>query len=503
MADQEIQYGIRKKTMNTVLIAWLFFFALSAGANARSKSDLQKVVYEHHNGAVLKHALWSVFAEYADTGDEIISLNGNKSLAPASVLKLITTGAALITLGENFRFKTELYYDGDISENGILHGNIYVVGGGSPTLGSDRVDGPLALDNLMRTWAAAIKKRGISQIDGKIVADISLFDEKTISDFWSWGDIGNYYGAGTSALCIHDNLYYLYFKPGRQVGDIAKVLRTRPIIEDLTFNNYIRTGKAGSGDRGYIYCAPGQKVATLRGTIPSGPNEFTIKGSIPNPPLFTIQYLAKFLKKSGILVSGQAAINTFSREYQAGKLIHVSHSPPLSKIVEIANKRSVNLYVEQLVKMIALKETGKGNTKDGIKAIKKVLESFGIDTGGFTIFDGSGLSRSNMATTKIVAKFLSAMSKQGLFETFYHSLSIAGNPNDIGFLKKFAVGTPVAGNARIKTGTLTGVRSHSGYVHTSSGKLISFSLICNNFSTSVREINNIHKEVLVQLAILP
>jgi D-alanyl-D-alanine carboxypeptidase/D-alanyl-D-alanine-endopeptidase (penicillin-binding protein 4) len=172
----------------------------------------------------------------------------------------------------------------------------------------------------------------------------------------------------------------------------------------------------------------------------------------------------------------------------------------LTEIIKVTNKQSINLYAELLVKMIARKGTGFGSTKRGIPIIENTLNSLGIDTEGFSLFDGSGLSRNTMVTTKICAKFLSAMVKQKTFETFYNSLSVAGDPKERGHVKKFGVGTPLAFNARVKTGYINGVRSHSGYVRSRSGRLISFSLICNNFSSSTKIIDTIHESLLVKLA---
>ncbi|MDR4498728.1 MAG: D-alanyl-D-alanine carboxypeptidase/D-alanyl-D-alanine-endopeptidase, partial [Candidatus Scalindua sp.] len=448
-----------------------------------AKGALSHIIQKHSNGSVLKHAQWSIYAEYADTGEKIIDLHGEKSLSPASGLKIFTTGIALILLGEDFRFETKLYYRGEISDAGILNGNLYIVGGGDPTLGSDQVKGSLGLEELMQSWTASIKKRGILQIQGKVIADASFFDEYAVPDFWTWCDLGNYFGAGTSAVCIHDNLYYIYFKPDRRAGDMAEIVRTIPEMKGMEFNNHMRTGEIGSGDNGYIYCAPRQRVATLRGTIPAGVREFAIKGSLPNPPLFAAQYLTAFLKRSGIPVSDLATITNRQHEYDKEKKVCTTYSPPLAEIIKITSKRSINLYAEQLIKMIARKETGIGSTEKGISSIKNTLQSFGIDTGGFSLSDGSGLSRNNMVTTMIFARFLSSMVKQKTFQTFYDSFSAAGDPDDIGHVKKFGAGTSIAFNARVKTGYMKGIRSHSGYINSRSERLISFSFICNNFSS--------------------
>jgi len=474
-----------------------------ANAFVYAKDDVCSAVEKQVNSSALKHAQWSVYAEYADTGKEIIAYDSDKSLAPASNLKVITTGIALIVLGEKFQFATSLYYDGKISDTGTLQGNLYIKGGGDPTLGSEKVKGSPGLDNLMQQWINAVKKKGILQIEGNIVADVSLFDEQSVPDFWPWSDTGNYFAAGTSALCLHDNLYYLYFKPGRRVGDKAEVIRTKPAVPDLVFVNHMRTGKPGSGDNGFIYCAPKQFTATLRGTIPAGVKEFAIKGSIPDPPLFAAHYLMESLVKEGIKVYGSAVVTHDRQELHEENRIFTTLSPVLSDIITTTNKESVNLYAEQLLKMIAVRETGIGSIKDGVSTIEAVMKSLGINMEGFSIFDGCGLSRNNLATTRIMGTFLSAMTREKCFDAFYHSLSLAGDAKDIGYVKQFGIGTPVALNARIKTGYINGVRAHSGYIRLRSGKLVSFSLICNNFSSPLSVIDKIHESVLVQLAKLP
>lgn len=90
-------------------------------------------------------------------------------------------------------------------------------------------------------------------------------------------------------------------------------------MEDIEFDNHMRTGKIGSGDNGYIYCAPKQRVATVRGTIPAGVKEFSIKGSIPDPPLFAAHYLTEWLYRSSVPVSGTATVTNRRRNYQDEK----------------------------------------------------------------------------------------------------------------------------------------------------------------------------------------
>jgi len=483
---------ILSKILTLVFILYSFSYCQS--------NQLKEKLIDFKNSSSLKNAEWGVYAEYVDSGKEIVSFGASQSLAPASGLKVFTTSATLYYLGDDYRFYTKLYYDGHIKSNGVLKGNIYIVGGGDPTLGSDNVKGSLSLDSLMMKWVWAIKSTGIKQIHGSIIADNLLFDNQTVPNFWIYEDMGNYYGAGANALTINDNLYYLYFKPGKYVGTHAKVLRMEPEIPGLRFINYMKTGTPTSGDNGYIYGAPDQFNVTLRGTVPAGRSEFSIKGSIPDPPLFAAQYFRTTLEKNGIKVSGRSKKLIRKKKYEKGKLICTQTSPPLDSIVYFINKRSNNLYTEQLLKTIGLKVFHKGSTAKGIDAIMKYLKDNNLPTDGIKVYDGSGLSRTDMITAKSMAKLLVFITKQKFFNAFYNSLGIAGDPNDVGYFNSYGANTILAYNARIKDGLVTGVRSHSGYLRDRSGRLIAFSLIANNFSCPTSDVNEIHKQVMLLLA---
>jgi len=197
----------------------------------------------------LKHAQWSVYAMYADHGQVIIDHHSDESLASASGLKLVTTAAALLELGENFQFKTELAYRGEINWRGVLEGDLVVIGGGDPVLGSDWLTSAIQMDSLKILLVQAVKKAGIQSIKGDLILDISIFDDKVIPDDWVWTDIGNYYGAGVWGLNISNNLYHLTFRPGEKAGDPAPVIGLSPQIPGLSFVNHMKTGPEGSGDQ--------------------------------------------------------------------------------------------------------------------------------------------------------------------------------------------------------------------------------------------------------------
>jgi len=480
-----------------------FFLILLIGfcpVNGQHYHQFKILIDSLANTEVFANSSWGLYAEDLDNKKTIIDFESSKALAPASCQKLITTSAGFNLLGKNFHYETKIYYTGQINKNGKLIGDVHIVGNGDPTLGSGLRDEWNKLDDLISICIKAIKEKGIKEIDGSVIANDLHFDDKSIPDNWFWVDIGNYYGAGTSSLCINNNLYYLYFKPAEKVGDKAEVLRTDPEIPGLTFNNFMLTGEKGSGDNGYIYCAPGQFNATLRGTIPAGVKEFSIKGAIPDPALFAAQYFSKKLKDNGIKVSGIPNKLDSPVDYNKQKIILSIKSPQLKDIIFVINKRSNNLFTEQLLKTIGKIKTGTGSYEKGIETVIKFLNDNNLPTDGINLSDGCGLSHANTVTAKLLVKLLGFNYHQKYFPEFYNSLGIAGDKNDFSYFGKYGENTNVANNARIKDGYIQNVRSHTGYIKTKSGKMIAFSFIANNYNGSSRKVNNAHLKILIELA---
>ena len=463
-------------------------------------TSLNNLISKYQKSELFKNSLWAIHEKYLESGKIIVDQNSSISIAPASNMKLFTSSAALDILGEDHKFVTRIYYDGKIDKQGTLDGNVYLVGGGDPTLGYDLVESSLPLDALMESWVQAFNRIGIKKIMGNVFADDLLYDEKTIPDNWYWIDIGNYYGTGANALTINNNLYFLYFKPSNKIGGQAEVLRTNPIVEGLEFTNHMKTGKKGSGDNGYIYCAPLQFNPTLRGTIPAGVDEFSIKGSIPDPPLFAVQELKSALSESGIHIEGTTQKLKNKISYDHNKLIIETYSPPLKDIVYIVNKRSDNLYTELLFKAIGLAVEGSGTIESGEKAVEKFLKQNNITSDGLMMYDGCGLSRSDAVTAKMITDLLDTVSKKKYYNTFFNSLAVVGDPGDIGFFKSMGRGTEIEKNAHIKSGVISGVRAYSGYLKDKKGRTIVFSLIANNFNGEGSDVSYVHKKIMIELA---
>jgi len=396
----------------------------------------------------VEHASVSAYALNMKTGKVLIDENSEKSLVPASCMKVVTTAAALEILGPESRFQTHLESDGKV-ENGVLQGNLVILGGGDPCLGS-------AWQSQIETWVSAVCAHGIKKIEGKVIGDASRWEKALAVPSWQWEDIGNYYGAGACALSFHENCYTLFFKPGKKEGDEASVTRTEPAVLNFDLQNEVKTGPIGSGDRASIYGTEFSQVQHLRGTIPLGVKEFAIKGAIPDPATFCAQLLSQALQKRGIEVADRQVARGSQRA-----ILHTTDSPSLREIVYRTNQKSVNLYAEHLLKRIGEVVLKEGSTVAGTQAVTQFWKTKQIDLDGFNMVDGSGLSRKNLVTAKQLVAILQEMKKSENFPLLLES-----------FPKRVE-------GVRAKSGSMSLHRSYAGYAGD-----IAFAIIINGCTDS-------------------
>ena len=471
---------------------------------------LQKAFQELENDPDMQAGFQGFSLREAQTNTIIFEKNANKNFNVASNLKLLTTATALLVLGDDFTFKTTLEYDGNIN-NGVLEGNIYIKGGGDPTLGSYKMNNGSNnipnFDDLLIIWANAIKTAGIREIKGQIIADTRLYDDNATPQGWIWGDIGNYYGAPAYALNIADNSYQINFTPASKIGEIAQIASIFPQISDIDFVNQMKTAAAGTGDNGYIDGAPYQYTRFLHGTIPQMPQTgtFSIKGSIPDPAYLCAYKLHEILKKQNINISKQATCSRLlaqkntSISSETKKNLHTQKSPTLKNIISWINLYSVNLYAEGVFKAVNLQLNGNQNgTESNTEKLFEFWKSKKISLETAKIEDGSGLSKDNAISPNLMTVLLAQMQKEtNVFDSFYKSLPIAGVS---GTLTNVGKGTILAGNLRAKTGSLSNAIAFSGYFKNIQGKMMCFSLVANGFRGNYGKIKPKLEKIMLLMA---
>ncbi len=462
---------------------------------------LQEVVQAKLNIPALQGAWWGGVAAYADNStDELFTVQADTRLAPASTLKLLTTAAALQALGPNHRFETKLYASALPDSDGTLHGDLILQGGGDMTLGSTRVRGAQAYEAVLKQWVNAVKKAGIKHIDGTLYADVSLFEGQTIADKVNWENMGNYFAAPASALCFNDNLFSVHFKGERTDGKLTEVATIDPQIPGVEIQNFVTVDAKSKKDNAYVYGAPDQYNLKIFGSIPATLAGFSIKAAMPNPALFTVQALKQALINEGIAVSGTPQVLAQAPDYGALTHLHTYQSPELKDIIVIVNKRSFNLYADMLLRHLALAQGKPGSIQNGLVALNQFLTENNIagklDT---KIYDGSGLSRDNMITPRVLVNTLNFMSKSPHFEYYYKSLATPDDRGDLLLLRYFLKPKHQIEDVRIKGGTIDGVKAVAGYVHDKDGRLISFAMMANNLIPQDESLWRMNEDIIKKL----
>ncbi|MFO7853248.1 MAG: D-alanyl-D-alanine carboxypeptidase/D-alanyl-D-alanine endopeptidase [Bacteroidota bacterium] len=471
--------------IRSALIIFFSFLQLTGSA------QVDDYVNEFVNDTSFRHAGISICFRDASSGNIIAGYNIDMALGSASVMKLVTTAAALEALGPDFRFVTRLGFVGNHNKvDSILNGHIVIKGGADPTILSEYF--PENNKAVIDEWADKIVKAGIKEVKGSVVADATVFDYHPAPGGWNWADLGNYYGAGAHGICIFDNMYRIHFRTGKE-GSKPEISEIDPDIPGLVIEN--RLISYGKRDNGYVYLAPYSNYAVIRGEIPPEKDDFILKASIPDPPLLTARLLQQALEKRSIRFDGNPTSLRLSpdiaREFSSypRTVITTTLSPPLSEIIAVINTESVNMFAEQLVKYLGYVNsmTEFSSKKSGLKGVKRYIDIIlGEAIEGLYVVDGSGLSRSNAISSSFITSLLHNMrSKSRYADYFYNSLPEAGKN---GTLEHYFKDPVFANNLRAKSGTSTRIRNYAGYFKTSGGQDIAFAVMINNFDCSSAEV---------------
>jgi len=381
---------------------------LVAGSSAQTiQQRLQNAYQQFESDTQLKHAISSLYVINANTGKVVFDKNSQIGLAGASTQKIITASTAFELLGRDYRYKTDLGYEGTIKKDS-LEGYLFLRGSGDPTFGSWRYN-QTKPDTIFPIFENRIRQAGIKKAKNTFYIDEDNFDRNVISDGWIWEDIGNYYGAGTWRLNWRENQYDLILKSGNKIGDPVSIVSKNdeetyfPIYE-----NQLKTAARGTGDNAYIYLPIATGSAVENGTIPINEDKFKISGAIDDAGSYFVNDFRNYLQKQKILHEPPTSMQfeVISKMINPGKVIYTHYSPTLDSIIYWFLKKSINLYGEALVKTLAYEKQGFGSTDSGVVIVKKFWKDKGLDETELHIVDGSGLSPLNRITTHAQVEIL-------------------------------------------------------------------------------------------------
>lgn len=474
-----------------------------ATAAAQTTEGIQQKIETIVNGDVLGEAVVGVCARTGD-GRTLVDINAGDMLVPASNMKLISTGTALHALGGKYRYKTSVAYDGNIVD-GVLIGDLYIVGGGDPTVGSkDSIAAPV--EHTFALWERLIRDAGINEIDGRVVGTSGdFFTGMAEEPSWMWSDIGTYYGAGVTGLMFYENVQSFNVSAGAEPGAPVSISPSYPAVPWMEFRYDCSTGKAGTGDQLYMYTSDLSPVAEIRGTFAVDRKPKRVDCSNKFPELTCAYNFSEWLNNHGITCSREAADNRLHGTVQPDSLtlIGQTQSPILKRIVFETNHASNNLYAETLLKTLGKELRNEGCYDSSYVAVRNVLKEIGVDISrGLKIQDGSGLSRQNLVSPDFFCRYLEAMMGQECFEDFVESLP---SPGGTGTLASNMKNYPEETKARIKakSGSMNGVRCYSGYIIPSEGckdDTIIFSIMVNNSDEPTWKVRPLLDKIMGMLA---
>ncbi|MFP4472232.1 MAG: D-alanyl-D-alanine carboxypeptidase/D-alanyl-D-alanine-endopeptidase [Bacteroidales bacterium] len=476
---------------------WVFMLLMATAGFCPAQTDSRGIAVTAGDAFLSDTALAGASMGFvvrgAAPGELLSGHNTNLTLVPASAQKLLVSAALLEALGPDHRFITRLIAEGTIDGEGVLHGNLRIMGGGDPALASHRYSQHYG--DVTGRMVLAVKQAGITAVNGVVKGDASLFGEPQIPDTWIWEDIGNYYGAPASGLNVYENFYTLTFETD-EPGSPARITGINPYMPWLVFENKV-TAAADNRDNAYIYGSYLSGKREIRGTLPAHRESFSIKGSIPDPAFMLANHLSEQLLESGLQITGGTQSVFFSEDREQQQVLLEIASPSLRELNRQLLMQSINLYAEAFLLHLAIHEKMQPTVENGCTALADFWESRGMNTKGMFPEDGSGLSRANGITASQLAFVLEFMKSQSaFFGDFRQALPVSGIS---GNLKSFGPGSPLAGNFAAKSGYMARVMNYAGYLQTASGRELTVVVLVNNYTCSNGRMRELLENFMLEI----
>jgi len=446
------------------------------------KIDSRKQLLNHKVDSILNrynlnYTKYSISVFSINSNSYYIEKNADEFLKPASVTKLLTTYSLLKLLPDTTILRTYLYTEDSDLSDGIINGNLFVRGVGDPTIElSD-------LDNLTEKLISL----GIKKIEGKIIGDGNLYD-KIGNRFYYSGDADEVEPvAPISALSLNDDKITVFVNT-KVNGNNPKIQIT-PNSNHFIINNNTKLLASTKRRSGRLYSHSklndnGTQSVYLSGKIYKN-SSYGVQDFNLNPPLSFASSLKQRLISNGIIVLGTIETIKTNVKIEYSKLNPVAEiGTPLMEIIDDMNKNSVNYVAENLYNMVgSLAQKDSVTTLSARKLEDSLMRNLAKNStqlkkeiGEFKVYDGSGLSRRNKFSSRMICELLHDVSESNFFNSFINSLSVCGTD---GTLLKRMKQTNAQMNLKAKTGTHRDVSGLAGYVNDLDGNTYAFCFFFN------------------------
>ena len=472
--------------------SYLLAFFLCLGQLLHAQND---PVTDFVNAPELSQASIGLLVKNLETGAVVASHDPMVCRIPASVTKVITTATAMEILGDTFRFRTRIEMTGQIVDS-VLKGNLYIRGGGDPTLESEYNP---TKNTFYTSVLEKVQSLGIKRIEGHIVGDASYFQEDGAPFGWLIEDHGSHYAPTPSSLSIHDNRIKFVVTSDSNGCSLSKITPYTPL-----FTPRLMLSQKGKDADWRITKADFSWQPAVQGSVPMNTCQ-NMMTEIPEPALFAADSLRRLLIGNGIIVT-ESAVTTRKFDSEPNrKEILCFKSSRLKEIEQKTNYISINWYAENIFRILSKKQDSIAPCTDWRAA--QVISKFwnGKSAAANKVFqvDGSGMSMKNALSPQYLVDVLSYMYKDSKnFKSFLSTLPIAGKSGTVaGFLK----GTKLEGKAYVKSGSMTRVLNYAGYINVGN-KWYAFCVMVSNFTDKKllkQQITKVLTETIEEDTLIP
>jgi D-alanyl-D-alanine carboxypeptidase/D-alanyl-D-alanine-endopeptidase (penicillin-binding protein 4) len=446
----------------------------------------------------LDHGHWGVLVRSLDTGETLYARNEERLFVPASNQKILTGAAILETLGPDYRYTTTIAGSGTIA-NGVLNGSLVVIGTGDPTFSERFYNDPR---DAFRAWADSLRTYGITRVTGGIIAVDTAFKGPTLGEGWMWDDLLGSSSAPYGALQFNESVVRVDLFPSRTEFQPALVV-VRPATQAVRIFNDTRTVPAGSFTNLRFFREDLGTGIVIHGEIASDSEGVSRTLAVHDPAEYFIGVLREVLREQGISIEGQVFHHTelepFDPALYNAVPIFTHQSPPLREILPHMLKPSQNQLAETMLITVGREMRGEATADGGEAVVDSLLTAWDIEPRRYRMADGSGLSRYDLVSPALIVGVLERMDRSAYRDVWLASLPVGGRD---GTLESRMRDAPLLDRVVAKTGTLSGVRSLSGYLTTLSGERIVFSMIMNNFVVNSAAVDRVVETALAEIATL-
>jgi len=471
--DHQWRYFLNKFRKHLFFILFcLQFAAFPVCANAQKLPETIKRSLKQ--AGIPLHSV-SILVVPADAQKPLISHNTATAFYTASIMKVVTTYAALEILGPSFTWKTEVYTRG-VRNGDILHGDLIIKGSGDPKF---------LLEDLERLLGE-IRVLGIREIRGNVLLDNSAFDPIDHDAAAFDDDPVRPYNAGPSAVLLNYKVFEITLSPDtldKKVNIQAeplldKELAMKPSLTDDECKDWKKLLNVDFSEGAYSITGDYAQACEEKKWL-------VYAHQMSDAYYFNLAFKPIWDKLGGVFTG---TVKMGKVPFRAMKLAE-HESPPLSTIIKDVNKYSNNVMARHVLLAIGAKAYKyPANTEKGIRAIKAWMSKKQISTQDIFIENGSGLSREERMSANTMAQLLHAANESPVGEDFISSLSIVGED---GTTWRRLRNTAVTGKAQIKTGAIQDVRTFAGYVLAASGKRYIVVFMANHPKASLaRDVQN-------------